>query len=531
MPLRAAEWGSSMKIATAQQMREMDRAAIQDRGIPSTRLMEHAARAVADAAMELATSGGSRSDGTRRAVCFCGAGNNGGDGVAAARLLLEAGFQVRAVLVGNREKMTDDCREMERRLEKAGGRLEPFSAEDPEFARWCLEADVMVDALFGIGLNSDLRGPALTAVQMMNTCDIPVVSADIASGVEADTGRILGDAVRADVTVTFSLPKAGHFLGEGGLRTGRLIVAGIGIPLDLMLWAESSFSSVSAADVFLPRRRRDAHKGDFGRVYILGGCVGYSGAPVLAARAAVRSGAGLVSVGVPEPVWPVAAAKLEEAMPHPLPAGMDGMLSLAAAGPALARMKASGACLIGPGLGRGPEAAEVVRTLLRDLPGPVVLDADGINALEGHIDVLDGRRDRLTVLTPHDGEFARVGGDLSSGDRLAATRAFAAEHGCCLVLKGHRTITAFPDGAAFVNTTGNPGMAKGGSGDVLGGVILSLLGQGLPPQEAVPLAVWLHGRAGDLCAEEIGEYGMTPSDLIARLPRVLRECEGRERTL
>ena len=259
--------------------------------------------------------------------------------------------------------------------------------------------------------------------------------------------------------------------------------------------------------------------------------MGYSGAPVLAARAAVRSGAGLVSVGVPEPVWPVAAAKLEEAMPHPLPAGMDGMLSLAAAGPALARMKASGACLIGPGLGRGPEAAEVVRTLLRDLPGPVVLDADGINALEGHIDVLDGRRDRLTVLTPHDGEFARVGGDLSSGDRLAAARAFAAEHGCCLVLKGHRTITAFPDGAAFVNTTGNPGMAKGGSGDVLGGVILSLLGQGLPPQEAVPLAVWLHGRAGDLCAEEIGEYGMTPSDLIARLPRVLRECEGRERTL
>ena len=506
-----------MRIATASQMRELDRMTIQERGVPSTDLMERAAAALARAALELA--GGAPS----RAVCFCGPGNNGGDGVACARLLREAGLEVRCVLVGRREKLTPDTRAMEARLAAAGGRLEPFAPDDADFASWCLEADVMVDAIFGIGLNSDVRGDALTAIHMMNTCDIPVVSADIPSGVETDTGRVLGAAVRADRTVTFTLPKAGHFVGKGGLCTGRLTVADIGIPAELVDGEDYPVRTVEAEDVSLPVRPRDAHKGDFGRVYILAGSVGYTGAPVLAAQAAVRSGAGLVTVGVPAPVWPVAAAKLDEAMPHPLPAGKEGQLSLDAGEAAFARLSACGVCLIGPGLGRGNSVSAVVRHLLPEIRIPVVLDADGINALEGHIDVLDGRKGLHTVLTPHDGEFARLGGDLSGGDRLGAARAFAMEHGCCLVLKGHCTITAFPDGSAYLNTTGNPGMAKGGSGDVLAGLILSLLGQGLPARQAVPMAVWLHGAAGDLCAGEIGEYGMTPSDLIAALPRVIRQ--------
>ena len=506
-----------MRIATASQMRELDRITIHERGVPSTDLMERAAEALAGAALELA--GGAPG----RAVCFCGPGNNGGDGVACARLLLEAGLEVRCVLVGQREKLTPDTRAMEARLAAAGGRLEPFAPNDPDFAVWCLEADVMVDAIFGIGLNSDVRGDALTAIHMMNTCDIPVVSADIPSGVETDTGRVLGAAVRADRTVTFTLPKAGHFVGKGGLCTGRLTVADIGIPAELVDGEDYPVRTVEPADVSLPVRARDAHKGDFGKVYILGGSVGYTGAPVFAARAAVRSGAGLVTVGVPAPAWPVVAAKLDEAMPHPLPAGKEGQLSLEAWEAAFARLSVCGVCLIGPGLGRGNGVSAVVRHLLTEIHIPVVLDADGINALEGHIDVLDSREGLLTVLTPHDGEFARLGGDLSDGDRLGAARAFAQAHGCCLVLKGHCTVTAFPDGSAYLNTTGNPGMAKGGSGDVLAGLILSLLGQGLPARQAVPMAVWLHGAAGDLCAGEIGEYGMTPSDLIAALPRVIRQ--------
>ena len=505
-----------MKIATAKQMRELDRVTIEERGVPSTELMERAAAALVRAAGEAA---GKETGG--RAVCFCGAGNNGGDGVAAARLLLEAGWEVRAVLVGRRYRMTPDCQEMAERLEKKGGKLEDFTASDPDFAAWCLGADVMIDALFGIGLNTELREDAQIAVHMMNTCAIPVVSADIPSGVEADTGRILGTAVEAVRTVTFTLPKAGHFVGKGALCTGELTVADIGIPADLVQGQEYPVAAVERPDVRLPRRPRDAHKGDFGRVYILGGSMGLSGAPVMAAQAAVRSGAGLVSVGVPGQVWPIAAAKLDEAMVHPLPSGKEGMLELGAAMAVLERLPSFGVCLVGPGLGRSNTVGTVVRNLLQETKLPVILDADGINALGGHIDILD-RRGCCTILTPHDVEFARIGGDLSHGDRLRAAREFAVEHSCCLVLKGHRTITAFPDGTAYVNTTGNPGMAKGGSGDVLGGILASLLAQGFTPREAAPMAVYLHGMAGDLCAAELGEYGMTPTDMIRRLPEVMK---------
>ena len=274
--------------------------------------------------------------------------------------------------------------------------------------------------------------------------------------------------------------------------------------------------------VRLPHRDREAHKGNFGRVCILGGCVGYSGAPVLAARAAVRTGSGLVTVLVPEPVWPVAAVKLDSAMPWPLPAERDGTLSYEGREQAVERLNASDAALVGPGLGRRQGAAELARFLCREVTVPLVLDADGINALEGHIDCLDSRRGRITILTPHGGEFARVAGKLAGGPREEAALQFAAEHRCVLVLKGHRTLTAFPDGALVENRTGNPGMAKGGSGDVLAGMILSLLGQGLPLKQAVPWAVCLHGTAGDLAAAQKGEYGMTPMDMVEQIPIAMK---------
>jgi len=280
---------------------------------------------------------------------------------------------------------------------------------------------------------------------------------------------------------------------------------------------------VAPDDVALPRRDREAHKGDFGRACILGGAVGYSGAPVLAARAAVRTGAGLVTVLVPEPIYPIVAAKLECAMPWPMTADRTtGTLGRGAYPKALEMLMSADAALMGPGLSREEGAAWVARKLTVELQCPLVLDADGINALEGHIDVLDSRRGRLTVLTPHDGEFARLTGHLPGEDRVAEARGFAAGHGCVLVLKGHRTVTAFPDGRAFVNTTGNPGMAKGGSGDVLAGMLVSLLAQGIPAEKAVPWGVCLHGQAGDLAAEELGEYGMTPVDLLQKIPETMK---------
>ena len=271
----------------------------------------------------------------------------------------------------------------------------------------------------------------------------------------------------------------------------------------------------------LPRRDPEGHKGTFGKVLCLCGSVGYTGAPVFASRGAVRSGAGLVFLGVPESIWPVAAVKSDEAMPFPLPEA-EGRLSLLAEETIRRRAAGCDAVLLGCGLGRGRQTDALVRRLM-DLPQPLVLDADGINALAGHMDEWERRRGRVTVLTPHDGEFARIGGDLSAGDRLGAARAFAAAHGCILVLKGHRTITAVPSGNALVNTTGNSGLAKGGSGDVLTGVIVSLLVQGASPVQAAAGGVWLHGRAGDLAAEQLTAYGMTPEDVIASLPAAIRE--------
>ena len=272
----------------------------------------------------------------------------------------------------------------------------------------------------------------------------------------------------------------------------------------------------------LPLRDPEGHKGAFGKVYCLCGAVGYTGAPVLAAKAAVRSGSGLVYLGVPRDIWPIAAVKCDSAMPFPLPAS-EGRLALAAEERIRAQMDPCDAVLVGCGLGRGEETDALTRRLL-DVEKPLVLDADGINALSGHIDLLECRRDLVTVMTPHEGEFARVGGDVSAG-REAAAAAFARRRGVYLILKGRRTVVAAPNGRVAVNPTGNSGMAKGGSGDILSGVVLSLLGQGMEPFAACCAAVYCHGLAGDLAAAALGERGMAPTDLLARLPRAFQEIE------
>ena len=272
----------------------------------------------------------------------------------------------------------------------------------------------------------------------------------------------------------------------------------------------------------LPARPADGHKGTFGKVCLLGGSVGYTGAPVLCAGAAVRSGCGLVYLGVPECVWQIAAAKCLCAIPFPLPA-KDGALALSGEADFRRRAEGCDAVAIGCGMGRSADSDALTRRLLT-LPQPLVLDADGINALSGHIDTLSCRRGLTTVLTPHDGELARIGGDMTA-PRESSAAAFAARHGVCLVRKGHRTVIAAPDGRLAVNTTGSDGMAKGGSGDVLTGLLTGLLAQGVEPFAACCCAVWLHGRAGDLAAEEKGHRGMTPADMIEKLPYALKEVE------
>lgn len=271
-------------------------------------------------------------------------------------------------------------------------------------------------------------------------------------------------------------------------------------------------------EVTLPKRAAESHKGDYGRLLILGGAVGYTGAPVLCARAAVRSGAGLVYLGVPAPIYDISAVKSDEAMPFPLPAA-NGMVAPEAFDALEARMRDCDVCALGPGLGKGEGPAALVRQVLTHWHGPLVLDADGLNMLAPQLSLLKAHRGPV-VLTPHEGEFARLGGAQTGTPAERAAR-FAAEYGCILVLKGHRSVVAYPTGEVYITTHGNPGMAKGGSGDVLTGVIAALLGQ-LPLETAVPTAVYLHSYAGDLCAARLGEYAMTATDLIETLPEATK---------
>ena len=510
-----------MKLATSAQMRELDRKAIEERRVPSIDLMEQASAEVAQAALDLLPDKPSKC----RAAVFCGAGNNGGDGIGAARLLFLMGLKIRVFLVGEYDRLTPDAMEETGRLSECGVELESFDPANQAQAAWARSSHVIIDAIFGVGLSRDIAPDSkfAAAVDLINQCKGVTIAADIASGVEADTGRVLGRAVKADRTVTFSLKKIGQAVGEGFLLSGDATVHDIGIPASLVREVVCPVQTVEAdfARCALPPRKPDGHKGDFGKLLVVGGAVGYTGAPYLTASAAVRSGCGLVYLGVPESIWQIEAAKCTAAMPFPLGGGWVGKLghSLPAI---LERMKNCDVLALGPGLGREEETARLARELLVKTEKPVVLDADGINALEGHIDILDQRRGWVTVLTPHDGEYARIGGAIN-GDRVGTARAFAKEHGCVLVLKGHRTVTAGPEGNVLVNTTGNSGLAKGGSGDVLTGLIASLLAQGAAPMLAAAGGVWLHGRAGDLAAQALTEYGLTPEDVIAAFPKVFSE--------
>ena len=515
-----------MKLATAAQMRELDKTAIEKRKIPSIDLMERAAAEVAQAALDLLPDKPSNC----RAAVFCGSGNNGGDGIGAARLLFLKGLKVRVFLVGEYDRLTHDAMEETGRLSECGVELEDFNPEDPAQAAWAKGSHILIDAIFGVGLSReiDLSSRFAAAVNLINQCRGTVIAADIASGVEADTGRILGLAVKADRTVTFSLPKLGQAVGDGALFSGEVTVHDIGIPAALVRGVVCPAQTVEAdfAAAALPPRKADGHKGVFGKVLIAGGSVGYTGAPYLTASAAVRSGCGLVYLGVPDSIWQTEAVKCVSAMPFPLPANRRGGLSHRALPELLARLEGCDVLALGPGLGRNASAQHLVRELLRKTEKPVVLDADGINALEGHIDILDQRRGRVTILTPHDGEFARLGEDLSQGDRAGIARTFAREHGCVLVLKGHRTVTAGPEGNVLVNTTGGSGLAKGGSGDVLTGLIASLLAQGASPVMAAAGAAWLHGRAGDLAEKARTAWCVTPEDVIATFPGAFSELQG-----
>ncbi len=506
-----------MVLTDPQKMKWADETAINELGIPSTLLMERAAKALAERAFEYC--------GANKKVCiFCGSGNNGGDGIAAAIFLLRRGCDVKVLLTGSRQSMTADALEMERRLSEQGGVLEDFEPEEAGLSEKLRDCAVIIDAIFGIGLSRDVSGKALAAINIMNASAVPVVSADIASGVDAATGRIMGAAVKSAATVTFSMAKAGHFAEPGCTCCGKLSIADIGIPPELLEKCRCDTYALRDGDVTLPRREPISHKGSYGKLLVIGGSVGYTGAVSLCARAAVRSGAGLVSVAVPESIYEITAIKNDEAMPWPVEDECGG-LSYSAYPEIMAKLSGTDVCAIGPGMGRGAGAMKLTRAIVENCACPMVIDADGLYALSEDMSVLQ-RAKAPIVLTPHEVEFRRMGGVLT-GNRVEDARSFAMEHRCVLLLKGHRCIAAFPDGEAYICTRGNPGMAKGGSGDVLTGIIAAMMGQ-LPFKRAVLTGAFLHAYAGDLCRDRLGEYSMTAGDLVETLPEATKKLIEQE---
>jgi NAD(P)H-hydrate epimerase len=515
-------------VLTADQMRRADSHAIEQVGLPGVVLMENAGAAVARLVAE-------RFPRAHEVLVLCGRGMNGGDGFVITRRL---GARAHALLLGGRDDVAGDARTHLLACERSLGRVTPVGLAE-QWSRWAgrvAQADLVIDAVLGTGLRaapSGLAAAAIDALVARSEAGRPVVAVDLPSGVSADSGSLDWKTARADVTVTFAAPKRGHVLPPACHQIGELVVAEIGIPAGSLEAAGPTLFLLEDEDVraAFPPRGRGAHKGDFGHLLVVAGSVGKTGAAVLAASGALRSGAGLVTVATPAPCLPVVAASRPELMTEPLAVTGSGGLDPAGLARLVALARGRDAVVLGPGIGQDEATRELVRSFVAACPVPLVLDADGLNALAplAPESLRALRREAATILTPHPGEAARLVGLRTAEvqrERPGAALRLAHETGAIVVLKGERTLVAEPEGRAAVVPFGNPGMATGGTGDVLSGVAGSLVARH-GALVAATAAAYVHARAGDLAAERRGEEGMTAGDLAEALPLAIRALGGK----
>ncbi len=506
-----------MKLVSSALMRAIDTEAINNRGIPGPELMENAGRGIAEAIRDrlFDTARG------KKVAVFCGKGNNGGDGFVVGRYLHEYGAEVEFFYPSPAEKLSPDA---SLNFKRAGElNLNIRAVESAEQLPESLDADFIVDAVFGTGFTGAPHGLLKDFIEFINSRNAIVIAVDCPSGLNADTGKCEGAAVRANYTFTLALPKTGLFYSPGRELSGRLDIIPIGIPDDVIDSLNIKTNLITGSEVcrMLPERKPDGHKGDFGRLFILAGSTGMTGAAALAANASARSGIGLVTVGCPATLNSILEMKLTEAMTWPLPdVGRKGALAVRGLGEIRQRVALSDAVAIGPGIGRHHETGELIRRLVNSLEKPAIIDADGINAFEKDRAVLEAEHIKL-ILSPHPGEFKRIidediPDDLENLHDLIIK--YAQKYNAVIVLKGSPTIIGDGEGQIYLNPTGNDGMATGGAGDVLTGMIGSFLAQGLAPAEAAICGVYIHGLSGDLAAAEMGRRSMIAGDLIEFLP-------------
>jgi NAD(P)H-hydrate epimerase len=516
-----------MKILTAREMKEIDRAAIEEIGIPGTVLMENAGLRVVRA-----LKGRFSKPEDETIVIVAGKGNNGGDGFVVARHLFNSGTAPEVLLLATKEEVKGDAAVNLAVVLKLGIPVTEIrtSAEWKKARVKVFHATVIVDALFGTGLLKPLDGLFAEAVVDINKSAAFKVAIDIPSGLSSDTFEMIGPCVKADMTVALAAPKIAHIFPPAAECVGDLVIAPIGVPPFLLEKPELKLELVEGKTVlpFFKKRQKDTHKGSYGHLLIFAGSLGKTGAAALAGKAALRTGAGLVTVATAEGVLPIVARSMAELMTEPLAETPERTIAKEALPRALGLLNGKSAVLLGPGLSTHPSTAEFVLGLLPKLKVPAVVDADGLNIIAAKPDILR-RLSAPAVLTPHPGEFARLVGRSAAEvlkHRLELTPEFAARSGVTIVLKGYRTLIAAPDGRVYVNPTGNPGMATGGTGDVLGGIIASQVIQEKDFLGAVLSAVFVHGLAGDIAAERMGEKSLTAGDIIRCLPPAERALAG-----
>jgi ADP-dependent NAD(P)H-hydrate dehydratase / NAD(P)H-hydrate epimerase len=503
-----------MKIVSAAEMRTIDRATSERFGVPSLTLMENAGAAVAQHVL-------SHYPAARKIVVFCGKGNNGGDGFVVARHLHEKGKTVEIVLLADPADLHGDAEAMFSKLPLPPIAVQSVDGLKSDRIQPILAADLYLDAILGTGFRPPVNDLYSEAIEFMNATGKPVVAVDIPSGADADgVTPQNGTIARANSVVTFTAPRPAHVFGS--LTNGPTVVAEIGSPdqavasdLHLNVIAPRDFASL------IGPRPAESNKGKYGHVLVVGGAVGKAGSVAMAGISALRTGTGLATVATAKSALPTVAGFHPELMTEGLSETDTGTISKSAESHIKELAKGKSVLAIGPGISRSPATADLVRTLVRSADVPVVLDADGLNAFEGKTDELSGTG-RLLVITPHPGEMARLAGcsiaDVQK-DRLNTARNFAREHDLIVVLKGHRTLVVQPDGEAWVNTTGNPGMSTGGTGDILTGMVAAMIAQN--PKNAmlaVCAAVYLHGLSGDVMRESVGEHSMVATDLLRGLP-------------
>lgn len=515
-----------MKVVTAEEMRRIDQETIQNIGIPGIVLMENAGLGVI-----CAIEKNFDMSNIKKISIFVGKGNNGGDGLVIARHLKNKGYDIKIYLLSSPDRFQGDALVNLHIAQNMGLNIETILSEsDLEYHKTNIaNSDLLIDAIFGTGLTGAVRGVAAKVISFINHTGLPVVAVDLPSGLDSDTGKIEGECIKAILTVTMGLPKRGLLLYPGAGFIGKLEITDIGIPSSVI---ESQGIKVNLIQVDniqkLPKRLPDSHKGNFGRVLVLGGSVGLTGAAAMASESALRAGAGLVTLGIPKSLNPIMEGKLTEVMTLPLPETENQAFSKSSFDNIMKIVNNFDVVAIGPGMSRDPETSWLVRELCKSINIPKIIDADGLNAISEDKSVLKDI-DKNTIFTPHPGEMARlIDGTVSDvqSDRVNIAQRFAIDNNIIMILKGVPTVVAEPNGEVYLNTTGNPGLASGGTGDVLTGIIAGFIAQGLTLRDSAILGVYIHGLAGDMAAEELGEPGMIAGDVIKFIPLAIKYING-----